>query len=386
MVLPGGDRRIAASVVALLLLGPQARADDRRQQFEGNVDVVAVDANVVDGKGRPVRDLAFEEFVVKVDGRQRRVLSAEFIDLRTASGSTSAPGVEHGSPAAAPPGPTVSRPAGRLVVLVVDRGELSAGGVQKTTQAAARLLDRLSPDDRVALFSLPSGPRLDFTTDRAALDAALGRIGPAQDIVMGEEGKRQLLDAKLRSATDRLNALDALLGALGGIPGAKVMVLISGGFTALEAPLEQDCLDPLSPRYGISGQPAAGLVQHLRRIATAAAAARTTFYSFYVSDRARTFEASKSWYEASNPVNANPEYRAAALDALTAMGGGAMFEVVAGADRAFERVALEISGQYLLGLEPAEGDRDGKPHTIEVKVRRKRVDVRARRQFVIAAK
>ena len=53
------------------------------------------------------------------------------------------------------------------------------------------------------------------------------------------------------------------------------------------------------------------------------------------------------------------------------MSGGALLEVVAGAERAVARLADEMSGQYLLGLEPADGDRDGKPHEITVNVRRK---------------
>ena len=38
----------------------------------------------------------------------------------------------------------------------------------------------------MAVFSLPSGPRLDFTADRAALEKTLDQIGPAQDRWMGE--------------------------------------------------------------------------------------------------------------------------------------------------------------------------------------------------------
>jgi VWFA-related protein len=313
------------------------------------------------------------------------VLSSEFVDLGAVVAAPSTAGIRDG--AEAPAHKTVSGSAGRLVVLVVDRGELSAGAAHKATQAAAGFLERLPPADRVAVFSLPSGPRLDFTSDRSSVAAALGRIGPARDIVPGQAASLgQRLDANLRSATDRLNALEALVRAMREIPGPKVMVVISGGLTALEAPMESEGRDPRDPLFGLSGQLAAGVVQHLRRIATAAAAARTTFYSVYVSDRAAGSEASNSLYDLSNvsaSVHANPGFRVAALETLTAMNGGAMFEVVAGADRAFERVASEISGQYLLGLEPADGDRDGKPHTIEVKVRRKRVAVRARRQFVI---
>ena len=377
---------IASGAVLSLVLGAAARADDVPPKFEGGVDVVAVDANVVDGKGQPVRDLAPEEFVVKVDGRTRRVLSADFVDL-TGPRQSSSPG--EGPSSATAPLPGSPRSTRRLVVLVADRGELSAGGARKATQAAARLLDQLGADDRVAVFSLPSGPRLDFTSDRAAIGAALGRIGPARDIVEGEAmSLRQRLDAHVRSATDRLNALEALLRALAVIPGPKVIVLITGGLTALEAPMERQSGEPLAPPVGVSGQVAVSVVQHLRRIATAAAAARASVYSVYVSERDAANEASKSLYGVSNvsgAVNADPQHRVAALEMLTTMSGGTMFEIVAGGNHAFERVASEISGHYLLGLEPAEGDRDGKPHTIEVKVRRKKLEVRARRQFVVPA-
>ena len=50
----------------------------------------------------------------------------------------------------------------------------------------------------------------------------------------------------------------------------------------------------------------------------------------------------------------------------------------------FARLALELSGYYLLGFEPESGDRDGKPHRIKVTVPgRSAVDIRARSQFSI---
>ena len=161
-------------------------ADDEIPKFEGGVEVVAVDANVVDGKGQPVRDLAPGDFVVKVDGRTRRVVSAEFVELR-ARPSTEEPPVapaEAGTPAAPPRGGP-ARAEGRRFVIVVDRGQLG-GSVHLATQAVTRLLDQLGPEDRVAVFPLPSGPRVDFTSDRALVEKALGKIGPIQTTFMSE--------------------------------------------------------------------------------------------------------------------------------------------------------------------------------------------------------
>jgi tetratricopeptide (TPR) repeat protein len=65
---------------------------------------------------------------------------------------------------------------------------------------------------------------------------------------------------------------------------------------------------------------------------------------------------------------------------------GAVLPVVGSADNVFTRLALELSGYYLVSFEPESGDRDGKPHKIKMGVPgRSGVDVRARSQFSIDA-
>ena len=60
------------------------------------------------------------------------------------------------------------------------------------------------------------------------------------------------------------------------------------------------------------------------------------------------------------------------LDRLAGLARGTVFRVVSNADFAFNRLALELSGYYLLSFEPLPGDRDGKPHKIRIDVRRAR--------------
>jgi TolA-binding protein len=67
------------------------------------------------------------------------------------------------------------------------------------------------------------------------------------------------------------------------------------------------------------------------------------------------------------------------------MARGDVFRIVSNADFAFRRLALELSGYYLVGFEPEPGDRDAKPHKIKVDVRKKDVAIRARREFSVAA-
>jgi hypothetical protein len=72
------------------------------------------------------------------------------------------------------------------------------------------------------------------------------------------------------------------------------------------------------------------------------------------------------------------------LDVLAGSTRGTVLPVVGSADNAFTRLALELSGYYLLGFEPESGDRDSKPHKIKVGVPgRPGVEIRARSQFSI---
>jgi len=96
-------------------------------------------------------------------------------------------------------------------------------------------------------------------------------------------------------------------------------------------------------------------------------------------------------FEASN-VKTSPT-RAAdiqfAQDGLGFLAGAArgwVFPVISGADLAFNRLTLELSGYYLLSFEPEPGDRDTKVHKIKIEVpARKNATVRARNEFSVDA-
>ena len=59
------------------------------------------------------------------------------------------------------------------------------------------------------------------------------------------------------------------------------------------------------------------------------------------------------------------------LDQIAGLTGGDVFRVVTNADFAFQRLATELSGYYLLSFEPEPGDRDGRAHKIKIDVRRR---------------
>jgi Flp pilus assembly protein TadD len=82
----------------------------------------------------------------------------------------------------------------------------------------------------------------------------------------------------------------------------------------------------------------------------------------------------------SETLSQDRDLREGGLETLAGRSRGSLFRVVTNPEFVFERLRHEISAHYMLGVEPAERDRDGKPHQIQVKVGRQNVQVRARRQ------
>jgi tetratricopeptide (TPR) repeat protein len=69
---------------------------------------------------------------------------------------------------------------------------------------------------------------------------------------------------------------------------------------------------------------------------------------------------------------------------MAGLARGAVLRVVSTADAAFTRLALELSGYYLLSFTPEANDRDGQTHKIKIEVpRRSGIEIRSRTQFTV---
>ena len=169
--------KVATALLVVLMAGA---AGDRAQEpqtpvFRSKVEIVAVDVSVLDKTGRPVRDLTRDDFTVRVDGTSRRLLSAQFVPLGTET-RPSGVAVTHYST-------NENAVGGRLIVFVVDRGNIRRGEGRPLMEAASQFIDRLQPTDRVALAAIPeSGPYIDFTADHRTvqrrLETMLGALTP----------------------------------------------------------------------------------------------------------------------------------------------------------------------------------------------------------------
>ena len=149
---------------------PQRPDQEAATPFRVSVDVVAVDVQVIDKTGRPVPDLGPEKFTVTINGRRRRVVSAERIGSEM---------LGEGERVIAASGKSVR---GRVIVLAVDCISFDATASRGVIQAISQFVKQLSPDDFVGLSAYPNGAKLDPTTDHAAVLRALNTVVGQKDL------------------------------------------------------------------------------------------------------------------------------------------------------------------------------------------------------------
>jgi VWFA-related protein len=199
---------------------------------------VIVDARVVDDGGSPLVGLTDDDFRVLIDGKPARLESARWM----------AEGRGEPDPSRRAPSQAIERaaePFGRSIVFLFqkDLEESRIVGLMAMLGEASAFLDRLSPEDRVAIFSFDFHLKLwtDFTEDRDRARRVLkesilfgdqpppeDRLSPALAIRFDpEEGRR---------AATIERALLLIGRALEPMPGAKSLLFFGWGFGSLSWP------------------------------------------------------------------------------------------------------------------------------------------------------
>ena len=141
--------------------------------FRSRVDLITLDVSAVDNEGRPVADLGPGEFTVKVDGKSRRVVSAQFIRVDGGVASAGASLTE-----AAVTTNTAVRPE-RRIMIAVDQSLIRPAALTPLLTTASAFVGRLRPEDFAGFVAFPEpGPRAGFTTDKARVREAMkGLVG-----------------------------------------------------------------------------------------------------------------------------------------------------------------------------------------------------------------
>jgi VWFA-related protein len=395
---------LLASSAPLFAQGASApqSPQDSPGRIRVSVDVVAVDVQAIDRNGQPVPDLGPEKFTVTINGRKRKVVSAERI------------GVDNGERSITPSGASVSA-LGRVIVLAVDCASFDATATKGVIQAVRLFLKDLSPDDFVGLFAYPNGARINPTKDHStilrALDTVVGqrdlaevtqfRVRPSEivdvtrdlnrgggatleSVAARECGQdppdpycrqRLITDVSGQAlyfegqATASLGMLRTIVENMSRLDGRKTLLLISGGMLASD---------------GAGGRPDLGeLGIHIGK---EAARANTTIYTLYIetnlterfSAQTRTSDRSLANWSRDSSIQGRW------LEQFAGAAGGTLFTVQVGnAEQALARIKTELTSYYLLGVEPADEDRDGRTHEVSVKTTEPNVTVRGRRWVMV---
>ena len=188
--------------LSLLLPARSFPQEPTRPRFSANVNVVSIDAEVLDANNDPVEDLTREDFVVKEDGKP--VAITNFARLS-------------------------DRPVSLAVIL--DTSAIALDKLNVAKRFVFELIHLLGRDDEICLFTLGRhDPELEvrFTTDRAPIIEAL------ENISVPSRGSGGVLQRLFGGIPPTALAIDLALEQLRGSDRPKkALLIVSNRFAGL---------------------------------------------------------------------------------------------------------------------------------------------------------
>jgi VWFA-related protein len=349
---------------------PPATADP--PTFRAGVRLVEVDVFVTDRDGQFVRDLTAEDFEILEDGRPQEVRTLALIDIPVDT-----------TPAAVPPGgvePDVTSnrvPPGRTYVILMDSPstyqftpETPRAGLAYTVYAkrvAQQFVDSfVKPGDFVAVVHT-QGTFNDgqaFTTSRQRMVDAIDQYGRGLSGDPGEINGPEMVARHLQT----YRTMQALSERLGAMSGRRKAILWVGGQLTF-SPEDSPCPGANDPRQ-------------LCAVSRSAPNLRTAY-----RDALRAASQNNVAIYPVDPVGLSTDLGTREMDRQGALREIAndtnAFAIVNTNNFAdlYSAVVRENSTYYVLGYSPPAEHRDGKFHTIEVRVKRPGLTVRARRGY-----
>ena len=378
----------------MLAAGVLARAQQPPAQpvFKTGVDLVVVEATVVDKSGKVAAGLTPADFQVEVGGKPREVLSAVLVKSEEAPAARIFDDV---STNAADEG-------ARTILLLIDQTSLKAQS-RGVLDGTKRWIATLGKSDRVGLASIPPpGPRVEFTTEHERIVEGVGKVATAPDakspllsirnvslyeglaISNGDVFTRNevvarecrgdtricppdidmaardiAMDAQFR-VQRVLPAISTLVRNLGALPGPKHVLLISSGW-------------PIDPRLAAT---------EISPIAAEASLSNATIHTFTAEQWALSAAVSRP----SATQMQDRDVLLGSVEMLSGMTGGQAARFYDDGDAAFKQLNAGLSGYYRLGVRVDPDDLDGKMRRIEVKVKRGGLTLSNYRKVMAAAR
>ncbi len=288
---------------------------------EISVDLVTVEARVVDSRGQPLPDLAPSDFRARIKKREVPISAVDWLSSWQSFDSLT-PDTDLTLAEIASSGIAAEKIPGKLVVIYIqsDFNALRITGQLRLLPMVAELLDTLHPNDYVAVVTFDSHLRLwhDFSRDRQQISEILKkaiRFGgePAPRRGRGPSLLEHWNQAAARDVATPERALHVTAQALFPLDGAKDLIYLGWGLG----------------RFGAGG---VRMTAEFRPAVRALTAARVTVSVLDVTD-------------------ADFHSLEVGLQNVAASTGGTYARTHRFARRATEQLAATLTGHYLLSLD-----------------------------------
>ncbi len=372
-----------------------------QQPIRSGINFVRVDVIISDRQGNPVLDLKQDEFQVSEDGKAQAIQTFSVVKIdETSQVDTAVPSAIR---SVSDEEREAARPDVRLFVILLDDYHVRRGndmGVRKPL--IDFIQNQLSPLDLVAvMYPLTPVDDIHFSRNRDALISAINKFEgrkhdyrprnmfeeqyamyPAQTV---ERIRNQVTMSALKAASVRLSGLRE---------GRKSVIFVSEGFTAL---LPSQMADPIAsmPGYGNPnrGNPMAGQANDRQNFQA------TTDLLTEMQDVFRILNRENTSIYAVDPrglgvfaydinegvgLETDREALRASIDSLQVLANNTDGRAIVNRNDlavGMKQIIRDSSGYYLIGYTSAAAPTDGKFHQIKVSVKRKGVDVRARKGY-----
>ncbi len=402
----------------------EVSTSDKPATFKVRVNVVLVRAVVRDSRGKLVANLKKEDFRLLDNNKLQSISSFSLETPETRSVRNTVPvATEPGAVEGAEKSGKVINLPQRFVSMVMDDIHMSMQDVMFVRNSAGKFLDSLTVGDRVGIYTSSGQVTQEFTQDREALNKALSRILPRPlsasvsgdcpdinyyqaDLIVNRNDSQALgvatadalacafqNDPTMQSAAQSLaismanrilsqgNAeveqafrnLESIERRLAGMPGQRVMMLISPGFTETNNYLDSSDLVERATRANI---------------VINAIDARGLYTPDVMGDIANPSQGSMitAGYRSTYRLAAQAAQQEV-LEHLAYGTGGTFFHNRNDVDEGMKEAGSTPEFSYLLGFSPQNLKLDGSFHKLKVAVNLKvRLTVQARYGYLAPKK
>ena len=340
-----------------------------------DTDLVVTDVLVTDQKGNVITGLKKDDFIVIENG------TSQGIEVFSSAERSTVP---------------------RSIILVIDCGLLQAPYLQMSIEAAKNMVDKLDPQDKMAIATVDVKLHLDFSADKILLKSTLDYLGKKglDDVLKYNRGQ---FDEPERARGWQFDTLMAVLNELYDEPGRQRIVLFqTDGAAVIWLKPDKDLPYPVSDTTRLnSGMKYTGRDKAMSKfgfseVKEAIEVSRTSIYSiitgirfFGLPEKERKESARISWENMGKAHGWKDDYPSdvkrmfeereervrtsgqAAMYRVSELSGGntAVMEKPEDAERIYSDIFAVIQNRYVIGYYPVDVKPGEKLRNVKFEVR-----------------